>query len=440
MFFLTTVITLNKRNNKSEDQINYLDCTHRRQTQSSNSIIETTYRNKNESMLNMMICCYIFLPLFVVSSCTGFIIPSALISSKLVSCSSTRQKTNKNFFSYNSIETIKPLFSTIKDSEERVTEEELITNKDNDNIEPESKFPTRVCYWKLKAPKSKWHERILLEDLKIGQELSGYLVQELLDGKTGPKLFFECGIGRTNLKSGDWSIVNGMLRLKRSKISVTRKRAANFRKKTRVILYVSRIQKECGQLEVCSNLEDAEKYSSMAPKISVSSLKKGQMVTGEVVKLYPYGAIIDIGANRLGLLHITKVSQLMNQYINKEKGLTDAGLEKGAKVKLMVESIEKRRLSLDFTDDVKEDARKELDINKQQLVNDDDNGSDDNNISIDDDELASWAAYADQVVARDEKNDDDEADNDDQDEDDYEYDDKYDEEADIESALGLDMY
>jgi len=388
----------------------------------------------------MTIYCCIFLPIFVISSCTGFIIPSALNPSKSISCSSTRQRTI--FFSYHSIEAIKPLFSTIKDTEESIIEEELITNNDNDNIEQESKFPTRICYWKLKAPKSKWHERILLEDLKIGQELSGYLVQELLNGRTGPKLFFECGIGRTNPKSGDWSIVNGMLRLKRSKISVTRKRAANFRKKTRVILYVSRIQKECGQLEVCSKPEDVEKYSSMAPKISVSSLKKGQMVTGEVVKLYPYGAIIDVGANRRGLLHITKVSQLMNQYINKEKGLTEAGLEKGAKVKLMVESIEKRRLSLDFTDDVKEDARKELEINKQQLVNDDDNGSDDNNNnnnSIDGDELASWAAYADQVIARDETHDD-EADDDNHDEDDYEYDDKYDEEADIESALGLDMY
>jgi len=397
-------------------------------------------RHNNEGTMNMIICCRIILLLVVVSSCTGFIIPSTITLSKSIFSSLTRQRTNKNFFSYNSIEAINPLLSTIKDTEEMVTAEELITGNNNDNIEQEPKFPTRTCYWKLKAPKSRWHERMLLEDLKIGQELSGYLVQELLDGNTGPKLFFECGIGRTNPKSGDWSIVNGMLRLKRSKISVTRKRAANFRKKTRVILYVSRIQKECGQLEVCSKPEDVETYSSMAPKISVSSLKKGQMVTGEVVKLYPYGAIIDVGANRRGLLHITKVSQLMNQYIDKEKGLKDAGLEKGAKVKLMVESIEKRRLSLDFTDDVKEDARKELEMNKQQPVNDNDNGSDIDKNSIDDDELASWAEYADQVIAREEKHDDDEADDDNRDEDDYEYDDKYDEEADIESALGLDMY
>ena len=37
------------------------------------------------------------------------------------------------------------------------------------------------------------------------------------------------------------------------------------------------------------------------------------MVTGNVVKLYPYGAIIYVGANLHGLLHIKKFAHLMNK-------------------------------------------------------------------------------------------------------------------------------
>ena len=237
-----------------------------------------------------------------------------------------------------------------------------------------------------------------------------------------------------------------MLRLSREKISVSRKRTARFRKKNNITLYVSRIQKECGRFEVCATLEDVKKYTSITPKISVTSLKNGQVVTGEVVKLYPYGAIIDIGANRRGLLHITKVAKLMNKCINKEKGLINSGLEKGAKVRLMVESIDKRRLSLDFTDDVKEDARKELKMaaaqKKMDAAKKNDVSSDDN-IQRDDDELASWAEFAaNQEVAQDDENDNDDDDDvdDDDDDDEEDDDDDYDEDRDIESAFGLDSY
>ncbi|MGK3757919.1 MAG: putative RNA-binding protein with RPS1 domain [Bacillariaceae sp.] len=355
-------------------------------------------------------CCIILLQLTLfVSCCTCFIIPPA------------------NVISSKSKSTLR-LLSTTKDTEESVTEKLLAIDNSNNNESSPKK-----CFWKPSRSNTKWwQERKLLDELKVGQELSGcYLVEDLLTGNTGPKLFFECGIGRINPKSGNWSISNGMLRLSREKISVSRKRTARFRKKNNITLYVSRIQKECGRFEVCATLEDVKKYTSITPKISVTSLKNGQVVTGEVVKLYPYGAIIDIGANRRGLLHITKVAKLMNKCINKEKGLINSGLEKGAKVRLMVESIEKRRLSLDFTDDVKEDARKELEMDAAQ--------KNDNN-KIDDDELASWAEFAaNQELAQYEVEDDDDEDDDD-DDDDEEDNDVYDEDRDIESAFGLDSY
>ena len=303
----------------------------------------------------------------------------------------------------------------------------------------------KTSFWKSKVPKSWWKERILLEDLKVGQEISGHVVQENLEAKTGPKLYFECGVGRTD-RNGDWSIVNGMLRLDRGKASVARKRAARFSKKDQVQLFVTRVQKECGRLEVCAKIDDLEKYTA-EPKISVTSLKKNQEVTGVVVKLYPYGAIIDIGANVKGLLHITKVASVMNRYVDKEKGLKSAGLEKGAKVRLMVESIEKRRLSLDFTDDVKEgakeDARKEK-LDKEEPKIEEQQSVEVYDYSPNSDELEAWAEYANQGALN-EKQDEAEVgststDDNDDDDDDDDYDDKYDEEFDIESNLGLDMY
>ena len=300
---------------------------------------------------------------------------------------------------------------------------------------------TRKSFWKPK--KSWWKERVLIEDLEIGQELSGYVVQDYLEGKTGPKLYFECGVGRTD-RNGEWSIVNAMLRLDRGKTSVVKKRAARLRKKDEVQLFVSRVQKDCGRLEVCTTIDDVEKYKR-EPKIPITSLKKNQEVVGKVVKLYPYGAIIDVGANRRGLLHITKVARLMNRYIDEEKGLKAAGLEKDAQVRLVVESVENKRLSLDFTDDVKEDARKEQ--AKEQAK---EKESDKEQEPIDDgdsqnEELEAWAEYAEQMTQIEKRDDEDMYETSSDDEDDYDddyddYDDKYDEEMDIESSLGLDMY
>lgn len=312
----------------------------------------------------------------------------------------------------------------------------LSTNDVTTEVKTYNSTATRPSFWKPKAAKSRWKERLLLEDLEIGQELSGHVVQEFLEAKTGPKLYFECGVGRTN-RLGDWSIVNGMLRLDRGKASVARKRAARFRNKDSVKLFVSRIQKECGRLEVCAKIEDLKKYIS-EPKISVTSLQKNQEVIGKVVKLHPYGAIIDIGANVNGLLHITKVASVMNRYIDKEEGLKSFGLERGAKVRLSVESIEKRRLSLDFTDDVKEEASREK-TKEKESTNEEQQVAEANGYSQED--LDAWAEYASQGVQTEETkekvvdNNDDDIDDDD----DYEYD-QYDEEMDIESSLGLDMY
>lgn len=296
------------------------------------------------------------------------------------------------------------------------------------------------CYWKPKGPKSRWQERINIQDLKVGQELSGHLVEEFLGGKTGPKLFFDCGVGRTNPKTGEWSIVNGMLRLDRTKASVTKKRTIRYRKKDQVPLFVARIQPECAQLEVCSTVEDLAKYTNVVPKVSITSLKSNQEVVGEVVKLLPYGAVVDVGANCRGLLHITKVANLYGRYIDKEEGLQEAGLQTGTKVRLKVASINKRRLSLEFTDDVAEEAhqtRMPLSSRTESIEN----------TMIPSEELAAWEEYA-KGQSSDISHvhevevkylDDTTANIKDEFDEDYD-DDGSDEDADIEDAFGIGMY
>jgi len=365
--------------------------------------------------------------LFLLVSCKG-LIPVTTSKSKV---RKNGQKPSFNLQPTIAAEIKTVLLSSTKDINEG-------TENTKDDLNNSKSSATRPSFWKSKAPKSWWKERILLEDLKVGQELSGHVVQEFLEAKTGAKLYFECGVG-TRDRNGDWSIVNGMLRLDRGKASVARKRAARFRKKDQVQLFVSRVQKECGRLEVCAKIDHVEKYAT-EPKIPVTRLKKDQEVIGRVVKLYPYGAIIDIGANVRGLLHITKVARMMNRYIDKEEGLKNAGLEKDAKVRLMIESVEKRRLSLDFTDDVKEDARKDK-IDKKESKNEEQQLIDENDYSQNNDELETWAAYANQEGPND-KQEKEEVGSTSIDDDgyDYEYDDKYDEEMDIESSLGLDMY
>lgn len=283
-------------------------------------------------------------------------------------------------------------------------------------------------------------ERINIRDLKVGQKLSGYVVEDFLEAKTGPKIFLECGVGRTN-GDGQWRRVNGMLRLDRAKASVTKKRAARLRKKKQVELFVSRIQTGCGRLEVCQTIEDVERYQKAAPKVPISDFIPGQEVTGKVIKLLPYGAMIDFGANRQGLLHIKKVADIYSKYIDKEKGLIAAGLERGAKVRLVVESNTKRRVSLDFTIDVKAEAEKE----RKKKLSKQDNSSTQEQTSPNEmsaDEVAAWEAYGLQTQPSAEGNNENEEDDEDSEEDDDYYDDEddYDEETEIEDALGLGFY
>ena len=288
----------------------------------------------------------------------------------------------------------------------------------------------------------RWEQRRELAELIVGEKLLGRKVDgcDLLDGKTGPKIFFECGVGRID-SQGRWHIVNGMLRLGRrgARKSVTAKRVQRLTDRD-VDLYVTRVDTATGVLEVSTTEEMAEEAARESRKVSASSLKEGDELVGTVVRVEDYGVLVDVGANRLGLLHIQKVADLFQKYIKKVEGLEDCGLERGAQITVAVSSNEKKRLFLDFTTSTKKEAEKERlkeeeERIQKEKVEEEKETTAEAAYDIAADEAAAWAAYG----AGNDADDDGMADAAD-----WEAfaaaSDAYDEDDDIEDALGIGSY
>jgi len=300
------------------------------------------------------------------------------------------------------------------------------------------------CYYKNLVT-NKWQRRLELKDLAVGQELPYcYVVQELLGGATGPKVFVECGVASFSKRRNNWRIVNGMLRLG-NKQSAAKKRVAKLREKGEkkgFSVYVTRTRLGSGELEVSltppSPEDEQQQQLSSNKKRSLSSFELGEEVTGTVLKVEDYGAFIDAGANHHGLLHIQRVADLFGCYIDKRAGLVEtAGLEPGSRVKLQVASLDKRRkrLALDFTDATKAERQQQVSMEEQQEIQamqekltkpSATTATEAVETVVVDEEEAAWAAYD----AADDGYDGDEGDEDDD----------YDEDRDIEDALGLGTY
>ena len=278
--------------------------------------------------------------------------------------------------------------------------------------------------------------------------MNGTVVQELLDGTTGPKVYLDVGVCRLD-RNGKWQIANGMMRLggKGHKSSVTRKRATRLRRRAVVPVVVSRIYPSCARFEVVT--DDTAILPNVPLLIPASTLKPGQELVGTVTRVLPFGVFVDVGANRNGLLHIQKVADLYQHYIDKEEGLEQAGLERGARIRVAVVENDRKRLFLDFTDDVKQQAAEEAKADtaatvvkesdavvettttlseKRIPVEEQEQSGESASAayaSTSEEEAAAWAAYA----------------GTDEEEYIYEEDDgDYDEDKDIEDALGLGSY
>jgi predicted RNA-binding protein with RPS1 domain len=303
-----------------------------------------------------------------------------------------------------------------------------VTTDDVAIIRPES----GDCYYR--RIDGSWKPRKELSRLFIGERLFATRLPscDFLEGKTGPKVFLECGVGKKS-KGNKWNIVNGMLRIptgkKGMKPSVIRKKVNKIPSDTLIEVFVSRIGLEHGSFEVCLSREDALS-SCKEKKVPASGLIPGAQLTGVVNKIVPYGIFVDVGANRKGLLHISKVAKAQNRYINKEEGLKSAGLTRGSRVKVVVLSNEKKCLELDLYVAVKEPYPEESSDNTSIDLNESEEAlaweayNNESNDDISGEEADMWAAYAAYENAVEEEDDDD----------------YYDEDEEIEDALGIGHY
>jgi predicted RNA-binding protein with RPS1 domain len=311
-----------------------------------------------------------------------------------------------------------------------------------------------ACYWR--SPETgKWEPRRSFSELIVGQKLRGVLVQDLLSGKTGPKVWFDCGVCTQNSRAEEtsgWRIVTGLCRIrKHKKDSVVRKQVSRLRSKSQigggvggVDVWVSRIFPSNGQFEVTmKEYEDEilqEELKRRQSLVSVSALQLQQELIGQVVRVEDYGVLVDVGANRHGLLHIQTVANLLDQYIDKSKGLEEVGLELGAKIRVVVKSNERKRLLLDFPEDVKREEEKERALKQEKMTlqanyNKDGRLKESSNPPL---SVGSISPSLQATTEVDESYTDATADEESNDEDDY-YDDD-DEDRSIEDALGIGMY
>jgi len=287
--------------------------------------------------------------------------------------------------------------------------------------------PAAECYWR---PASSYLPRVSLASLRVGDRLRSVRLDkkyDLLSGRTGPKIFFDCGVCRTDA-DGRAQIVHGMMRLggRDGGISRAKKIARLFMPGRELDLYVTAARVAEGALEVSSSAPPA---AAAKKRRRASGVAVGEELVGTVARVRDYGVFFDVGANRHGLLHIQSVADTMGKYVDKAEGLKrDCGLTVGTQIKLCVKANNGRKgLSLDFTDETKAVAEAERNPPEEQEVPEDD---------MDGEETSALAASApedDDSVASDgeETYDADDEDYDDQEED---------EDGRLEELMGLDSW
>lgn len=179
---------------------------------------------------------------------------------------------------------------------------------------------------------------------------------------------------------------------------------------------------------------EALEQGQRPPLIPASSLKPGQKLTGTIKDIHPYGVFVDVGANRKGLLHITKIADHYGRYIDKEEGFKKLRLKTGRLIDVQVVTNDRKRLELAFPSVEKNEA-------DETTTSTADNKADPYDIS--EEEAAAWAAYSNDASDEYDNVSDEEAamwaaySNNSPDQYDDEEDDEPDEDREIEDALGI---
>lgn len=155
-----------------------------------------------------------------------------------------------------------------------------------------------------------------IDELQTGMELQGKVKKIELFGA-----FVDIGVGKDGL------------------LHISQLGKPNVREVTEVVnegdtvtVYVLKVDREAGRIAL-----SMEK----PPAVSWDTLKVGATVTGKVVRLEKFGAFVDIGAERPGMIH---VSELASGYVNAPEDVVKVGDDVTAQI--ISVNRKKRRIDL----------------------------------------------------------------------------------------------
>ncbi len=160
-----------------------------------------------------------------------------------------------------------------------------------------------------------------LEDLKAGMEIHGEVSRINLHGA-----FIDVGIG-----------VEGFVHISMLKRSPINRVEDVLKVGQDVKLWVHRVDKKQKRLELSMIRPISVKWSDLAP---------GMLLKGRVVRLEPFGAFVDVGTVRPGLVH---VSEMSNDYVADPSQLVQIGDE--VRVTVIEVDRKKRQIRLSMKSD-----------------------------------------------------------------------------------------
>ncbi len=96
------------------------------------------------------------------------------------------------------------------------------------------------------------------------------------------------------------------------------------------------------------------------PAVDWDELNEGQIVTGTVKRLERYGAFIDVGAERLGLLHVSA----MGRYVREPSEV----VKENEVLEVRILRLDRRKRQIDFTMDLGDEPEVEEEVSEEPLL------------------------------------------------------------------------
>ncbi len=154
-----------------------------------------------------------------------------------------------------------------------------------------------------------------IEELQPKMQLEGTVTRTELYGA-----FVDIGVGR-----------DGLIHISRMAPRRVRKVSDVVKVGDKVSVWVQSVDPETGRIALTM---------VKPPKVEWRELETGRVFEGKVVRLEPYGAFVDIGAERPGLLHVRQ----MGAYVRRPEEVVRIGQT----IEVEVRSVDRRRRQIDL--------------------------------------------------------------------------------------------